>query len=209
MFMMFMCTLTGDVIRNILLILFRTWLCSHHRLDSSWHGLKNMLKTYCWDSGPRWHDCMFMLFISCSSTSLRCSVGFRAGDWTGCWSTQEAVWDLCMWHGASLCCKGMRVVSNDPKEMAWHSHKRSSGIKGASKQTRNPSSHCYSTSTSLNSWPGAGWVPEPVLFMPNPDITIWMSEQKSTFSRLFLQLSFVQYLWPLKLPGTQHSVLVL
>ncbi len=87
-------------------------------LNYSWHRFNKVLETFLRDFCPYWHACRFvsctsMMWISCSTTSQRCSIGLRPGDCGGhlskvnslsCSRNQsEMIWAL--WHGALSCWK--------------------------------------------------------------------------------------------------------
>ncbi len=83
-------TLTGHFIRYILLVPGWTPFCLQNCLNSSWHKFNKVLETFLRDlvhndmiasrSCCRFVGCTSMMRISRSTTSQRCSIGFRSGD---------------------------------------------------------------------------------------------------------------------------------
>ncbi len=57
------------------------------------------------------------------------------------------------------------------------------GTKGPKVPRKYPPHHYTNTTTSLNRWDKAGWIHAFMLFTPNSDPTIWMSQQKSRLIR--------------------------
>ncbi len=75
--------------------------------------------------------------------------------------------------------------------------RRSIGTKNPKVCQENIPPHHYTTTTSLNHWDKTEWIHAFMLFTPNSDPTIWMSQQKSRLIRqaTFFQSSIVQFWW--------------
>lgn len=96
------CTLTEHLIRSIILILGRARVCSQNSHSSLWYRFYKMLGAYFWE----W---AFILQISLSTISKKCSVGFRSDDWSTL-NSLSCSWNLfevtsALWHGALSCWK--------------------------------------------------------------------------------------------------------
>lgn len=92
-------TPSKHVIRNTKLILGRASCCFHvmNPFPILVHVDMIVSSNFC-----RFFRCNFMLWISCSSTSQRCSTGFRAGDWKDHWRTLNS--SSCSWNQLKMTC---------------------------------------------------------------------------------------------------------
>lgn len=78
-------------IRYTLLVPGWTYSCFQSCFISSWHRFKKVLETVLVGLGPYWHGSITqllqifpaasMMWITCSTTSQRCSIGLRSGDY--------------------------------------------------------------------------------------------------------------------------------
>ena len=76
--------------QNSLNYLWHEW-CWKHDFEIAFHVDMIASRNFC-----RFVSCTFMLRISRSTTSQRCSIGFRSGDWEGHWRTLNLL--SCSWN---------------------------------------------------------------------------------------------------------------
>ncbi len=150
------------------------------------------------------HSCTYMMGISHSTTSQRCSIGLRSGDCGDRWSTLNSChvretslrwFEVCdMVHypaGSSHQKLGYTVVikgrdGHGPQQYSgrlWHLSDTQlvvGGPKCAKKISPTPLHHHHQP----EQFNKGGWIHAFMLFTPNSGPTIWMSQLKSRIMRL-------------------------